>query len=54
MTGSISLWRTWRLEEKEGAEGLVLGGGGDIAVVGKVEEEGLDFGGAHFGGTTLN
>jgi hypothetical protein len=32
-------------EEEDGAEGLVLGGGGDLAVDGKVGEEGGDVGG---------
>jgi len=36
------------VEEEDGGEGLILGGGRDAAVVGEVEEEGLDFGCAHF------
>lgn len=35
------------VEEKDGAERLVLGRGGDIVLVGKMEKKGLDFGGAH-------
>ncbi len=34
------------VEEEEGREGLVLGGGGDVSFHGEVGEEGLDFGGA--------
>lgn len=46
------------VEEEEGAEGLVLGGGGDVLIDGEVGEEGFDpsagsghsLGGAHVGG----
>ncbi len=41
------------VEEEDGAEGLVLGGGGDMLFTGKVGEELLDFGGAHFGGVAF-
>ena len=41
------------VEEEEGAEGLVLGGGRDVTVVGEVEEKGLDFRCPHFGGVTF-
>ena len=32
------------VEEEEGAEGLILGGGGDVFLDGEVAEEGGDFG----------
>ncbi len=38
------------VEEGDGAEGLVLGGGRDIAVCGEVDDELLYFGDAHFAG----
>lgn len=41
------------VEEEDGGEGLVLGGGGNVAVVSEVKEEGLDFGGAHFEGVAF-
>jgi hypothetical protein len=41
------------VEEKNGAEGLVLGGGGDVPFHGQVGQEGLDFGGAHLGGVAF-
>lgn len=37
------------VEEKKGAEGLVLGGGGDVVIDGEVGEEGFDLGSAHIG-----
>ena len=36
------------IEEEDGRESLVLGGGGDVLFDGEVGEEGLDFWGAHF------
>jgi hypothetical protein len=41
------------VEEEDGAEGLVLGGGGDVAFDGKVTEKGFDLGNAHVLGMTL-
>jgi hypothetical protein len=49
------------VEEEEGGEGLVLGGGGDVSFHGEVGEEGLDpspgsgrrFGGTHLGGVAF-
>ena len=41
------------VEEKESAESLILRGGRDISLLGEVGQEGLDFGGAQFGGVTL-
>jgi len=41
------------IEEEEGIEGLVLGGGGDVPVHGQVGEKGLDFGRAHVIGVAL-
>nr|WP_232280681.1 hypothetical protein [Chloroflexus aggregans] len=41
------------IEDEEGRKGLVLGGGGGVAVVGEVEEEGLDFSSAHIFGVAL-
>ena len=39
------------VEEFEGTEGLVVGAGGDVAVVGEVEQVGADLGGPQeFGG----
>jgi hypothetical protein len=38
------------IEEEEGTEGLVLGGGGDVFFDGEVGEEGFDFGDAHVSG----
>lgn len=38
------------VEEEDGAKGLILSGGGDAAFNGKVDEEGANFGRAHFGG----
>jgi len=35
------------IEKKDGADGLGLGGGGDVLLGGKVGEEGIDFGSAH-------
>jgi hypothetical protein len=35
------------IQEDDGAEGLVLGGGGEAALGGEVGDEGLDFGDAH-------
>ncbi len=37
------------VQEEDGGEGLVLGGGGDVALGGKMGEEGLNVGCAHFG-----
>ena len=42
------------VEEEEGAEGLVLGGGGDAAVDGEVAQEGGDFFFAEVGGVALS
>lgn len=42
------------VEEENGGKRLVLGGGGDGAFRGKVAEEGLDFGGAHFEGVAFD
>jgi hypothetical protein len=36
------------IEEQEGAEGLVLGGGGDVCLDGQVGQECFHLGGAHF------
>ena len=41
------------VEEGDGIEGLVLGRGGDIAGLGEVGEEGIDFRGAHGGRVAL-
>lgn len=41
------------VEEEDGGEGLVLGGGGDALLDGEVGKEGFDFGGAHFTGVAL-
>jgi hypothetical protein len=41
------------VEEENGAEGLILGGGGDVPFHGQMGQEGLDFGGAHLGGVAL-
>jgi hypothetical protein len=41
------------IEEEDGVEGLVLGGGGDIAFNCEVGEEGFDFGDTHFVGVTF-
>jgi len=41
------------VEEEDGGEGLVLGGGGDVFVNGEVGEEGFDFGRVHFGGVAF-
>jgi hypothetical protein len=41
------------VEEEKGAEGLVLGGGGDVPLHGQVGQEGLDLGGAHLGGVAF-
>jgi hypothetical protein len=41
------------VEEEEGAEGLVLGGGGDIVLHGQVSEKGFDLRCAHLGGMTF-
>ena len=41
------------VEEEEGGEGLVLGGGGDVAIDGKVGEESDDFGRAQVFGVLL-
>jgi len=38
------------VEEEEGAESLILGGGGDVLIDGEMGEEGFDLGGAHVGG----
>lgn len=38
------------VEEEDCAEGLVLGGGGDISFHSEVGQEGLDFWGTHIGG----
>jgi len=38
------------VEEQDGLEGLIPGGGGDLFVDGQVGEEGLDFGDAHLFG----
>jgi len=41
------------IEEEQGAQGLVLGGGRDLVVDGERCQEGADFGGAHLGGVAL-
>lgn len=41
------------VEEEDGAEGLVLGGGGDASFDGEVGKEGLDLGGAHLAGVAF-
>lgn len=41
------------VEEEQGVEGLVLGGGGDVALDGEVVEIGDDFGLAHLFGVAL-
>lgn len=41
------------VEEEDGAECLVLGGGGDVFFDGEVGDEGLDFGGAHVFGVAF-
>jgi len=41
------------VEEEDGGEGLVLGGGGDVEVYGQVGDEGGDFGVAHFFGVAF-
>lgn len=41
------------VEEEEGGERLVLGGGGDVFFDGEVGEEGLDFWGAHVFGVAF-
>lgn len=41
------------VEEEEGSEGLILGGGGDASLDGEVGEEGLDFWGAHLAGVAF-
>jgi hypothetical protein len=41
------------IQKEEGAEGLVLGGGGDVVHDGEVAQEGFDFGNAHVLGMTL-
>ena len=38
------------VEEEDAAEGLVLRGGGDVAVDGQVGQEAVDFNGSHLGG----
>ena len=38
------------VEKEDGAESLVLGGGGDVPFGGKVDDVGADFIGAHLGG----
>ena len=41
------------VEEEDGAEGLILGGSGDVFLLGEVGEESLDFWSAHFEGVTF-
>lgn len=41
------------VEEEDGAEGLVLGGGGDAPFDGEVGEEGFDLRRAHFAGVAF-
>ena len=41
------------VEEEQGAEGLILGGGGDVPLDGQVGQEGLDLRGAHLLGVAL-
>lgn len=41
------------VEEEDGGERLVLGGGGDVLFDGEVGEEGLNFGDAHFFGVAF-
>jgi len=38
------------IEEEEGAQGLVLGGGGDVFLHSQVGQEWVRLGGGHFGG----
>jgi hypothetical protein len=47
------LEKDFLVEEEQGVKGLVLGGGGDVAVVGEMGEESADFGFAHFPGMTF-
>lgn len=41
------------IKEEDGAEGLILGGGRDVAFGGEVGEELPDLGGAHFFGVAF-
>lgn len=41
------------VEKKNGTEGLILCGCGDVSLGGKVGDEGLNFGGTHFGRVSL-
>lgn len=41
------------VEEEDGAEGLILGGCGDVPLGGEVCDEGLNFRDSHFGGMAL-
>lgn len=41
------------IEEEQGAEGLVLGGGGDMLVDGQVGQESLNFRAAHLFGVAF-
>ena len=50
VNGAQLLVKHFFVEKEQCAEGLVLGGGGDIAFHGQVGEKGLDFWGAHLGG----
>ena len=42
------LVKNFAVEEEDGAEGLVLGGCGDVSFDGEVGDEGMDLGCAHF------
>ena len=44
------LMEDFAVEKEDGAEGLVLGGGGDVPFGGEVDDVGADFVGAHLGG----
>ena len=45
--------KDFAVKEEEGAEGLVLGRGGDVATNGEVGEELFDFAGAHLVGVAF-
>jgi len=48
------LVKHFAIEEEDGAESLILCGGGDVLFASKMDEEGLDFGGAHVLGWRLS
>lgn len=53
VNGSQVLVKHLAVEEEEGAERLILGGGGDVLRHRQVGQEGLDFRSAHLGGMAL-